>query len=342
MELDIEFRQNDEQPAVPEPFLHIRIRNNRHRVTLNFAERSAGFVWFFSFLAYFSEYRESAEKYILLLDEPGLNLHGTAQADLLRYIDERLAVDHHLIYTTHSPFMVQADRLERARLVEDIDRVGTIVKDDALGTSEETQFPLHAAIGISVTQTLFLGPSTLIVEGNADLLYIRALSRYLADQGRVSLSDRWTVLPVGGLDKMPTFMALLTPQVYVVALHDVPKTTPQKLEDLVERGVIGATQLVPLTEFVPGGEADIEDSFDDGFFLHLLDRSGTASVRPSDVEGSGRIVRRVEGAHGSKFSHYSPARHLALHADVLMPVAGPDTLDRFEDVFRKLNELLPA
>jgi hypothetical protein len=54
IELDIEFRRSAEPGTPPEAFLQIRIRNNRHRVTLNFAERSAGFIWFFSFLAYFS------------------------------------------------------------------------------------------------------------------------------------------------------------------------------------------------------------------------------------------------------------------------------------------------
>jgi predicted ATPase len=40
-----------------------------------------------------------------LLDEPGLTLHGKAQADLLRYIEQRLLPDHQVIYSTHSPFM---------------------------------------------------------------------------------------------------------------------------------------------------------------------------------------------------------------------------------------------
>jgi energy-coupling factor transporter ATP-binding protein EcfA2 len=68
--------------------LHVRIRNDRHRVTVPFDQRSRGFVWFFSFLAYFSSLeREKADRrapLILLLDEPGLNLHAKAQEDFLR------------------------------------------------------------------------------------------------------------------------------------------------------------------------------------------------------------------------------------------------------------------
>ena len=251
VELDIDFQNETPkgQPAQPPvPYLEVRIRNRRHRVTLNFSERSAGFVWFFSFLAFFSEFQGQDRDLVLLLDEPGLNLHGAAQEDLLRFIDDRLAPHHQVIYTTHSPFMVQADHLQRVRLVEDVDKIGTVVREDALQTNEETQFPIHAAIGIKGTQTLFLGEHTIIVEGNSDLVYLRTMSAWLDDQGRDSLDDRWVLLPVGGLDKMPTFLALLSPQLHIAAVHDVPRSGNQKLEDLVELGIVEERQLIALTE----------------------------------------------------------------------------------------------
>ncbi|MEZ5383178.1 MAG: AAA family ATPase [Microthrixaceae bacterium] len=344
VELDIEFRPVERTPPhptpPPEPYLQIRIRNNRHRVTLNFAERSAGFVWFFSFLAFFSEYRSAGNQHVLLLDEPGLNLHGTAQSDLLRYIDEQLAEEHQVIYTTHSPFMVQPNHLERARLVEDQDGVGTVVSDDALGTTSETQFPLHAAIGIQVTQTLFIGSSTLIVEGNADLLYIQAMTEVLTDAGREGLDERWTVLPVGGLDKMPTFLSLLSPQVRAIALHDVPRVSPQKLDDLVDDGVISADQLLPVTEFLPSDEGDTEDLFSTSTYLAILKRSDVVTISKSRLKGGKRIVARINRATGEEFSHYAPARYLASHLDSLAEAIDQESMDRFESLFRALNQRL--
>lgn len=50
---------------------------------------------------------------ILLLDEPGLSLHPLAQRDLSAFFDG-LANTNQNLYTTHSPFLVDADRLERA------------------------------------------------------------------------------------------------------------------------------------------------------------------------------------------------------------------------------------
>ena len=101
----------------PPPFnqgriLHTRIYNTLHDVSVNFDERSRGFVWFFSFLVLFSQVKKNFGKnVIILLDEPGLSLHAKAQGDLLRYVEEQLTPDHQVIYTTHSPFMIDSTNL---------------------------------------------------------------------------------------------------------------------------------------------------------------------------------------------------------------------------------------
>ena len=99
--------------------LKVRIWDERHWLSLPFDEHSTGFRWFFSFLAAFSKYEWSDSPLIILLDEPALGLHARAQKDFLRFIDERLASKRQVIHTTHSPFMVQPDKLERVRIVED-------------------------------------------------------------------------------------------------------------------------------------------------------------------------------------------------------------------------------
>jgi len=78
----------DEPPLDQGPIVNVRIYNPRHRVSVQFDERSRGFVWFFSFFAYFSDIeQQDGRRTILLLDEPGLALHATAQGDFLRFID---------------------------------------------------------------------------------------------------------------------------------------------------------------------------------------------------------------------------------------------------------------
>ena len=115
--LKVDFRCDMGRPNDPPPFndgyvFSTRIRNQRHRASVNFDERSTGFIWFFSFLIWFSQMKANyADKLIVLLDEPGLTLHGKAQKDLLRYIREKLQPDHQVIYTTHSPFMLDAKNI---------------------------------------------------------------------------------------------------------------------------------------------------------------------------------------------------------------------------------------
>src|ERR1700730_2058504 len=90
-------------------------------IVLTRRSRSAvrAFVWLFSFLVKFAQVKNESSPVVLLLDEPGLTLHGKAQADLLRFFKEKLAPHHQVIYSTHSPFMVPADELASVRIVED-------------------------------------------------------------------------------------------------------------------------------------------------------------------------------------------------------------------------------
>src|SRR5262249_27561859 len=190
----------------------------RHDVTTRFDERSSGFVWFFSFLIWFDRYAKRPEgKYIVLLDEPGLTLHARAQRDLLRYFEKELAPKYQVIYTTHSPFMIDPEHLLRTRTVDyiverqkDEERdLGTKVGGDVLSTDRDTVFPLQACLGLDITQTLFVGANSLLVEGPSDLLYIKWFQKRLGSQAnKKTLDSRWTIVPCGGLDKIETFASL--------------------------------------------------------------------------------------------------------------------------------------
>src|SRR5690625_1483069 len=131
--LSVEFRvssdSKDDPPSNSGKNLYIRIKNPRHGFTVPFEQRSKGFIWFFSFIAWFDSIRaemETGRRLILLLDEPGLSLHALAQDDYLRYI-ESPSQEYQIGYTTHSPFMVESGHLDRVRSVEDLtDDVTTV------------------------------------------------------------------------------------------------------------------------------------------------------------------------------------------------------------------------
>lgn len=340
VELDIEFRPVPAQPGNPEPWLQIRVRNQRHRVTLNMDERSKGFIWFFSFLTAFSEYTSAPTRQIVLLDEPGTSLHAKAQNDLLRFIDERMAPHHQVVYSTHSLFMIEPTRLERCRTVEDVDTVGTMISSDIWAARPDTVFPLLGALGVDMTQTLIIGADQLIVEGPADVVYLTVMSDLLRTAGRTALDPRWTLTPVGGLDKIPTFIALLGgSDLNVTVLMDVAAGGNQKVGSLVQRGLLDARRLVPLTEITETAEADIEDLFTPAWYLKLLAESGVGKVAAGKLTG-GRIVKQAEAVLARKYDHYQPANHLMRKPGALLEEVDEPTLARFELLFERLNSLL--
>jgi len=340
VDFDIDFKSPAKDNKQP-PYLDIRIWNDRHRMSLNFNERSTGFVWFFSFLTYFSEFRNSQQKLIILLDEPGLSLHASAQADLLRFIDERLIPSHQILYTTHSPFMVKANELQRARTVEDIKDIGTKISSDILTTNRDTVFPLQAALGYELAQTLFVGPTNLVVEGPSDILYLQIISDYLKEQGRTSLDfTRWTLVPAGGADKIPTFIALLGSQLDITVLMDVASGQNQRIESMVKRGILASKRLIPLSDITGKKESDIEDLFSIDFYLELLSGCKEAKLQVDKLKPGIRIIKRIEMTIGHEFDHYRPAYYLLKNQDSLLSKLDSSTLERFEELFRRINKTL--
>lgn len=340
-------------PLHEAPILQIRVRNQRHKVTVPFDERSRGFVWFFSFLAYFNKLEEAEDNdLILLLDEPGLSLHGRAQEDLLRLIDERLAPNHQVIYTTHSPFMVSPRQLQRVRTVVDHDKVGTKVSSEVLKADSDTAFPLLAAMGIEMTQTLFIGENTLLIEGPSDLIFLDVLSDAAETDGRTGLDPQWVKTPIGGAGKLSTFATLLgANKLNVAVLIDSSTTDTQAVRRLRDNGQLTANGLVEIREFTGTGDSDIEDLFELDFYLDLVNRA-YAAVLPNPITQADlntnlpRIVHQIEtyfrqhGIAGGKFNHYKPAAVLIREQATLIPQLSTATLARAERLFIRLNTLI--
>jgi hypothetical protein len=151
-----------------------------------------------------------------------------------------------------------------------------------------------------------LGPDTLVVEGSADYLYLQIFSEHLCRLGRIHLDEKWVIVPVGGLDKIPTFVALLGAQLNIAVVLDVGAGGSQKINSLVQRGVIAGERLLPLTEITGSDEADTEDLFEVDFYLKLLDHAGGPAVKPTQLKGKGRIIKRIEAVTGASFDHTSP------------------------------------
>ena len=345
---------NDLPPLNEGTILHVRIWNNRHRVSVPFDDRSKGFVWFFSFLTYFSSIEEQEEcDLVLLLDEPGLNLHALAQHDFLRFIDERLAPKHQVVYTTHSPFMINLNHLDRIRTVQDVDDRGTVISSDTLSNDQDTVFPLQVALGHNLAHTLFLAPHCLMVNSAADLIYLQTLGEICASKGYQRLDPRWVVIPVGNADNLPMFVSLLGENyVSVAVLMDVTPKNKQKMDLINKNSVMQRPNPVKWVEVQKIRTADIEDIFEPSFYLRLVNEAyQTDLLEPVSMKAISakdpRIVRRLEshfkaeGLAGGQFDSYVPAAYLLENHAQLRHEIGDDVIERAVSMFQRVNSLLP-
>ncbi|RAI35886.1 AAA family ATPase [Rhodoplanes serenus] len=370
-DLKIKVVLSEGKPNDPAPFnsglvARARVENTLHGVTVPFSERSAGFIWFFSFLVKFAQIKKSLGNVILLLDEPGLTLHGTAQKDLLRYFGEQLTAKHQLIYTTHSPFMVPPDNLSSVRTVEDvltIDRrgrkhsEGTKIRPDVLTTDPQTNFPVFGAMGFEVTQTLVIGKNTLLVEGPSDILYLQAASSVLKAANRPHLSPHWAVCPSGGIDKILPFVRLFYGNnLNVAVLTDFERGQKRKLEDLLKSKLLDEERIILATEVAGKEEADIEDFFEPPLFVELVNKTYklkgehalTVEKLMAADTSTERLVKKAEAYFNvlppevPEFSHYDPSLFLLQHPELLhgREKRVEATLMRFENAFSRIAEFI--
>lgn len=323
--------------------LDIRVENLKHMVTLPLRNRSKGFNWFFSFIVWFSKIQEDTKSnFVILLDEPGLNLHASAQEDLLRFVDD-LAKKYQVIYTTHSPFMVESEHLNRVRTIYEA-ASETQISDAIQQRDSDTLFPLQAALGYDIAQNLFISKYNLLVEGPADLIFLTMMSSLLESANRSHLRDDVTIVPVGGLDKVATFISLLrASKLNIVCLLDTftDASGKQRVEDLIREKIIKEKNVRFFDEFATvGTKADLEDMFEKIEYLSFFNGAFPEhkDIAESDLtDAATPIIAQINTVlKRTRYNHYRPAAHaagLALGSDKFAAA----TLDRFEKMFKEIN-----
>jgi hypothetical protein len=185
-------------------------------------QRSEGFQWLVSFfIVFFAQTKGDLHDAILLLDEPGLSLHGLKQR-AFRITLNSLSEENQLAFTTHSPFLVGPDELDSVRVVEMEGREeGTKVHTHELVTNPASLLPLQEALGYDLAQNLFAQQRSLVLEGLTDYWYLEALSGLLGEAGLADLNEKIAFVPAGSAGKVVYFATILhAHQLKVAALLD--------------------------------------------------------------------------------------------------------------------------
>lgn len=318
-------------------------------VEVNLNDRSRGFQWFFAFYITFSADTDGghAENAVILLDEPGLYLHAKSQTDLLRHFESDYP--NQILYSTHSPFMVPTHALDSVRTVNIAEEIGTTVTNDPTGDAR-TLFPLQAALGYDLAQSLFVGPNNLVIEGVTDFWILSAVSAYLLEKGRTSLSADLTMTPAGGAQKVSYMVALLTSEsLNVLVLLDSERDSKTTKDELLKAKLIRDQNVVFVAEaFSPQpNEADIEDLFDPAAYEALVRESYKAELKGKTLTlntNIPRIAKRIDIALseiGIPFHKTRPTR-LLLKKMASEPenILSELSLERFEALFSVINARL--
>jgi hypothetical protein len=160
----------------------------------------------------------------------------------------------------------------------------------------------------------------------------------LSEAGRDSLDERWSIIPVGGADVIPTFVALLGHHLDVTVLLDARKEGNQRLENLIGAEILKRNRLITVGEVIGRKSADIEDLFAKTDYVSLYNSAFKASLKESDLKGTDPIVSQIARHFGvPRFDHGKPADFLLRNREKVLPGLSGETLDNFENLFRVIN-----
>lgn len=143
-------------------------------ITMKVSERSLGFRWFFNFSARKCFAAVHQEQFLYLIDEPGSYLHNSAQTILLDALID-LAKQHPLIFSTHSEFLLDPEKIN-------INRIKIVQKDDyaikliplsnaSVKKHEGALSTLYNALKMRTPLESVMGKKVIVTEGITDFYF---------------------------------------------------------------------------------------------------------------------------------------------------------------------------
>ncbi|CCJ07879.1 AAA family ATPase [Methylocystis sp. SC2] len=285
---------------------HFRIwvSDARRPEKVELEDRSTGLQWFLSFyLVFLVESRKDHENAILLLDEPGLSLHPLAQRDLSAFF-ENLSATNQILYTTHSPFLVDADMLDRARKVFVAGDGSTKASADLRRGNEDPRksgatYAIYSALNMNVAESILYGCHPVIVEGPSDQHYLATIKMLLIRTKKISPKREIVFPPSHGARNAKVVASILSgrDEVLPFMLLDGDEAGKKMATDLQNGFYQKAKDHIMLTDsFVGFEDSEIEDLFPPEFLADVIDRWERRSDTPfADVVEKGKpIVPQIE------------------------------------------------
>ncbi len=158
------------------PYLEFWVKDEGERLYPK--QRSRGVRWFLSFyLELMAAADRENQHLVLLVDEPGVSLHARAQEDVLKVFED-IKKNIQVIYTTHSPHLVDIDKLHRVLAIQRDDlenqRSATTILDPVrlVDASPDTLSPLQSIMGNPVGNQEFSVDKFNIIVNDVGTYYL--------------------------------------------------------------------------------------------------------------------------------------------------------------------------
>ena len=233
----------------------------------------------------------------------GPSLHPLAQRDLSAFF-QSLSDTNSIIYTAHSPFLVDPDRLERARKVYVADDGTTKATSDLRYANDSAAqigaaYAAYSGVGLSVAESLLLGCQPVIVEGPSDQFYLTAIKTLLVSGGKITPRRELVFSPSGGTKTARIVASILTgrDESLPAVLLDGDTQGQRMAGELKSSLYVDRPDRVLLvSKFVGYDDAEIEDLFPLELLADEMDRIERGpETRLVDVICQGKpFVRQVE------------------------------------------------
>jgi energy-coupling factor transporter ATP-binding protein EcfA2 len=285
---------------------HFRIwvSDDRRPEEVELESRSTGLQWFLSFyLVFLVESEGEHQSAILLLDEPGLSLHPLAQRNLSAFFDN-LANFNRILYTTHSPFLIDAEHLGRARKVYVSENGTTKATPDLRHVDKDPRqagaaYVVHSALNLNIAESLLLGCQPVIVQGPSDQYYLSTIKTLLIGANKISPKRELVFPPSGGSKTAEVVASIVTgrdePLPKILFGGDEPgKRISQELKSGTYHGA--EERILSTDTYVGFTGSNVEDLMPASFFAQVIDRWERNTEIPfADVVANGKpLAGQVE------------------------------------------------
>lgn len=281
-------------------------------VEVELDQRSEGFQWMVSFyVVFFAEAADKHKNAILLLDEPGMSLHALKQAEFRETLS-KLSEKNQTIYTTHSPFLVGTDELDKVRVVEMVDRTtGTKVHLSLTATDDGAILPLQEALGYDLAQSMFFHKKNLVLEGLTDMWYIEGLSNLLMSAGKDGIDDQIALIPANCASKVVYFATILRAQnLNIAALLDSDAEGELAAKQDILVNALGNKRILRTKDVYIGLVAtpEVEDILRETLLTIAKEECGWDAISVAQTQEKRPIVDVLRSIANTDFSKYKLAK----------------------------------